>query len=125
MPKWIHDRAEHILRKNPNMKKSMAFAIATQQAYAAGKAPKRWGTREGRAEAKQKYDEPRSHYKQTANPKLASLVAEPASKATVGQITQKIKNVKPKSLNAHPKYTTVNTSSGLVADPGSQIKSST
>lgn len=31
MPAWTHDRAEHLLDKNPSMKKSTAFAIATQQ----------------------------------------------------------------------------------------------
>lgn len=31
MPKWIHDRAEHIMRKNPQMPKSEAWAIATNQ----------------------------------------------------------------------------------------------
>ena len=50
------------------MPKSEAFAIATQQSYAAGKAPKKYGTPEGRHEAHKKYDEGKSHYKQTANP---------------------------------------------------------
>lgn len=31
MPKWIHDRADHLMAKNPEMSKSMAFAIATDQ----------------------------------------------------------------------------------------------
>lgn len=34
MPKWIHDRADHILSKNPDMPKSMAFGIATKQSKA-------------------------------------------------------------------------------------------
>ncbi len=69
MPKWIHDRADHIRADNPGMKKSTSFAIATQQAYATGKAPKKdFGTPEGKREAHQKYDEPKSEYKQTADP---------------------------------------------------------
>lgn len=62
MPQWIHDRAEHISAKNPDMPKGQAFAIATQQAHAAGKSPKSYGTAEGKREAKVKYD------KKTANP---------------------------------------------------------
>lgn len=60
------------------MPESQAFAIATQQAYAAGKAPKSYGTREGRSEAKQKYDEPKSEYVQTANPKTKTSSLEVA-----------------------------------------------
>ena len=67
MPKWIHDRAEHILAKNPSMPKSQAFAIATQQSHALGKSPKSWGTEEGREKAKAKYKTP-SDDKKTANP---------------------------------------------------------
>jgi hypothetical protein len=67
MPKWIHDRAEHIKAKNPSMNESTAFAIATQQAHATSKAPKNYGTAEGRSEAKNKYDTPRDDNK-TADP---------------------------------------------------------
>ena len=35
MPKWIHTRAEHLLAKNPKMRKSTAFAVATQQSKTA------------------------------------------------------------------------------------------
>jgi len=68
MPAFIHNRAEHILAKNPSMRKSTAFALATQQSHALGKSPKGYGTAEGRAEAKEKYDEPKKDYVQTANP---------------------------------------------------------
>lgn len=72
MPKqkgeWIHERARHILKHDPGMKKSIAYGVATQQAYAAGKAPKGWGTPQGRREAHQKFDEPRRAYKKTADP---------------------------------------------------------
>ncbi len=68
MPAWIHERADHIRRKNPSMPKSEAFAIATQQSYAAGKAPKKYGTTAGRQEAKKKYDEPKSEYTKTPSP---------------------------------------------------------
>lgn len=72
MPKWIHDRADHIREKNPGMKKSTSFAIATQQSYAAGKAPKGYGTPEGHQEANKKYDAPESHYTKAADPKSTS-----------------------------------------------------
>ena len=44
MPEWVHNRAEHILAKNPSMPKSEAWAIATQQGHAIGKTPKGYGT---------------------------------------------------------------------------------
>jgi hypothetical protein len=58
MPAWIHDRAEHLLAKNPDMNKSTAFAVATQQSHALGKSPKGYGTAEGRRVAKAKFDTP-------------------------------------------------------------------
>ncbi len=67
MPKWMHDRAEHILAKNPSMPKSEAFALATQQMHSLGKSPKGYGTAEGRAAAKAKFDTPKDDRK-TANP---------------------------------------------------------
>ena len=76
MPAWIHDRADHIRRKNPGMPKSESFAIATQQAHAAGKSPKGYGTAKGRKEAKQKYDEPKREYVQTANPSHKTKTAD-------------------------------------------------
>lgn len=68
MPAWIHDRAKHIRKKNPEMDEGQSFAIATQQAYAAGKAPQGYGTAEGRSKAKRKYDGPKKQYKKTADP---------------------------------------------------------
>lgn len=50
------------------MKEETAFALATQQSYATGKAPKGFGTTEGKREAEQKYDEPQRDYEQKANP---------------------------------------------------------
>ncbi len=73
MPAWIHERAKHIQDKNPDMPESRSFAIATQQAYAAGKAPKKFGASKGRKDAKEKYDSPKSHYIQTAKPKSAGI----------------------------------------------------
>jgi len=68
VPKAIHDRAMHLL---PSMKetyppkkaKSVAFAVATQQAHAKGQAPKGFGTPQGKREAKAKFDKPKSEYK--------------------------------------------------------------
>lgn len=75
MPAWIHERAEHIRSKNPGMPKGESFAIATQQAHAAGKAPKGYGTTEGRRKAKRKYDSPKSSYKKTASIPLEMILA--------------------------------------------------
>ena len=67
MPEWMHNRAEHILAKNPSMPKSEAFAIATQQGHALHKNPKGYGTARGRHEAKAKFDTPKDDVKK-ANP---------------------------------------------------------
>ena len=67
MPQWMHNRAEHILAKNPSMPKSEAFAIATQQSHALGKSPKGYGTAEGKREARARYDTPKDDRK-TDNP---------------------------------------------------------
>lgn len=72
MPAWIHDRAQHIRKKNPGMPEGMSWAIATQQAHAAGKTPKGYGTAEGKKKAKKKYDKPKSEYTQTADPSSKS-----------------------------------------------------
>lgn len=68
MPAWIHDRAQHLLAKNPSMTKAKAFAIATQQSHAAGKTPKDYGTPQGKREAKAKFDKPKKEYVKTPNP---------------------------------------------------------
>lgn len=81
MPQWIHDRAKHLLAKNPSMNKGQAFAIATQQSHKLGKSPKGYGTSEGKKDAKAKYDKPKKEYKKTPNPgdldspKLGSVLA--------------------------------------------------
>ena len=68
MPAWIEQRAEHLLAKNPSMSKSTAYAVATQQSYGAGKNPKGFGTPEGKAVAKEKYDLPKKEYEKRPNP---------------------------------------------------------
>lgn len=68
MPAWIHNRAEHLLAKNPSMGKSQAFAIATQQSHRLGKSPKGYGTAGGKREAEAKYDKPKKEYVKTDNP---------------------------------------------------------
>lgn len=75
MPQWIHDRADHLRKKNPEMSESQSFAIATQQSYAAGKAPKDYGTSKGRSEAKKKYDDPKNTYEKQADPSHKSKTA--------------------------------------------------
>ena len=81
MPAWIHNRAEHILAKNPDMNKSTAFAVATQQAHATGHTPKDFGTTEAKHKARAKFDTPKDDV-QTANPghlessKMGSVMLE-------------------------------------------------
>lgn len=67
MPEWIHERAKHILAKNPSMPESEAWAVATQQSHSLGKSPKSYGTKGGRETAKAKYDTPKDD-KKAANP---------------------------------------------------------
>lgn len=73
MPAFIHDRAEHILAKNPDMDKSKAFAIATQQSHALGKSPKGYGTTEGKSTAKKKYPNKGAYVKGANNGNLESV----------------------------------------------------
>ena len=63
MPQWIHDRASHIRAENPSMPESESWAIATQQSHSLGKSPKGYGTAQGRATAKNKYNTPRDDEK--------------------------------------------------------------
>ena len=64
------------------MDKSQAFAIATQQGHKLGKNPKGYGTKEGKKDAREKYDKPRKDYVKSPNPgklesaKLAACRAE-------------------------------------------------
>lgn len=67
MPEWMHNRAEHILAKNPSMPKSEAFAIATQQMHAGDHGPKGYGTAEGKRTAKAKFNTPKDDV-QKSNP---------------------------------------------------------
>jgi len=75
----------------PEKAKQVAFAVATQQAHKVGKSPKthvsketgereRFGTPEGRAEAKAKFDKPKSEYKKTASAIMFDGFADELSK---------------------------------------------
>jgi hypothetical protein len=75
MPKFIHDRAQHIMDKNPSMSESEAWAIATQQSHALGKSPEGYGTAEGRRAAKEKYSTP-SNDEKRANPDVLKKLAQ-------------------------------------------------
>jgi hypothetical protein len=133
MPAWIHDRADHIRQKNPEMPKSQAFAIATQQSYAAGKAPKDYGTKEGRRGAHQKYDSPKSSYMKTPNPKTKSSSIDVASVMGFSDELQKIaaaanftttKDVqKSRSLTSMPKLTSKPQESGPPSLPNDPLSS--
>ncbi len=83
MPAWIHNRAERLLQKNPEMDKGEAFAIATQQAHALGKTPQGYGTSEGRRTAKTKYRSP-SEYQKTAEAQVWSAFFDEIEK--IGQV---------------------------------------
>jgi len=107
--KWIHDRAHHILGKNPDMSgdsqkdKSIAYALATQQAHRVGKSPKGFRTSAGVREAKSKYDEPKSSYTQTANPKQSKSAsvkeaAGPPPSIPTPQFPLGLMPVKPKTV---------------------------
>lgn len=92
MPAWIHDRAMRIKREGKleeqygkEKGKQVAFALATQQAHRLGKSPKKFKSKEtgkmesfgtplGRAEAKMKYDQPKSEYQKTASEGLVPAV---------------------------------------------------
>jgi len=69
MPEWIHDRQKHIKRKNPDIDESLAWAIATEQAYATDKAPSGYGTKKSRKRSKKKYKKSPDRYEQVGDPK--------------------------------------------------------
>jgi hypothetical protein len=71
--KWVHDRAKRIMSEGDTKKgygkkdgKSIAYAIAVQQAHKMGKSPKKFRTPEGMRVAKQKFDLPKKEYRKTA-----------------------------------------------------------
>lgn len=71
MPKWIHDRAMSLKKDmektyGPEKAEQVAFAVATQQSRRLGKSPKKYGTPEGKAVARAKFDKPKKEYKKMA-----------------------------------------------------------
>lgn len=116
MPRWIHNRAEHILAKNPSMSKSEAFAIATQQSHAVGKSPRGYGTAQGRDTAKAKYPTP-SDDRKTANPgnldspKMAAFVDELGKIADINQ--QRLHPTAPTVPTAKPPNPTFSVKQGF------------
>ena len=64
--RWIHDRAHRIMEESKGTSKSMAYAIATQQAHKVGKSPKGFRTSEGLRTALAKMRGPIKEYKKTA-----------------------------------------------------------
>lgn len=92
MPAWIHERAEHLLAKNPSMKKETAFAIATQQSHKLGKTPKGYGTAAGKREAKQKFNKSNKEYVKSPNPgglETPKLSDKPKTKWTGSKLVPK------------------------------------
>lgn len=94
--KWIHDRAQRILKENKDMSaenqkdKSKAYAIATQQAHRLGTTKKNYGTQEGKAEAREKYPSTKG-WKKTAEPKSKSVSLEKSEVRVGGDIPPVIK----------------------------------
>lgn len=74
--RWIHDRAHHIMGKNPSMSKSIAYAVATQQAHKVGKSPRSFRTAEGVRQAKAKHPLPKKFYKKTASERLQKVALD-------------------------------------------------
>jgi hypothetical protein len=103
MPAWIHDRAEHLLAKNPKMTKSQAFAISTQQGHKLGKNPKGYGTKRGKRAARKKYDKPRKEYVKTPNPKgLESPKMASVYTAMTDELWQEAKRKEAADLTDNP-----------------------
>lgn len=76
MPKWVEDRKDHLMSKNPDMAESTAWALATQQGRAAGKVEKSYGTAKGKKKAKKKYKKAPTAYERRAKPKSKKKKAE-------------------------------------------------
>lgn len=114
--KWIHDRANRILSKNEDLQskgregKSIAYALATQQAHRVGKSPKKHRTAQGVQEAKQKYNKPKGEYKKTAAD-LADAITAYVEKESSGsgmpaiptpQFPAGLQKVTPRSVKSGP-----------------------
>lgn len=65
--KWIYQRAKRLRAKNPDMKESTSFAVATQQGHKVGKSPKGFRTSQGMRTAKAKMTGPVKEYRKTAS----------------------------------------------------------
>ena len=111
MPRWIHNRAEHILSKNPSMPKSEAFAIATQQDHATGHTPKGFGTVAGKQKAKAKFDTPKGDEQQSnpgglVSPKMAAasfthVVSVRTTQSGAGSLRDILHNIQQNGATGH------------------------
>lgn len=89
--KWVHDRAERIMRRGDTKDqygkkkgKSVAYAIAVQQAHKLGKSPKKFRTPTGVRVAKRKFDMPKKEYQKTAAGAGAATVGRGLRGAVLG-----------------------------------------
>lgn len=103
MPAWIHNRAMSLKKDmektyGKDEAEQVAFAVATQQAHRLGKSPKtfkskatgkkeRFGTPEGRREAKSKFDKPLKEYRKTAEA-VMDTAPDTNDQSTDGQMQQ-------------------------------------
>jgi hypothetical protein len=81
--RWIHDRAHRIMEESEGTPKSMAYAIATQQAHKVGKSPKKFRTPAGVQAAMSKMPGPVKEYKKTAAPISAGTVLRRARRIPI------------------------------------------
>ena len=102
--KWVHDRAHRIMREGETGEqyggkkgKSVAYAIAVQQAHKLGKSPKGFKTQTGVRVAKRKFDLPKKEYQKTAS--LAGFFDElekiSQAQGLVGAIAKLTRNQQP------------------------------
>lgn len=94
MPKWMHERADHIMAKNPSMPESEAFAIATQQMHSLGKTPRGYGTLKGKETAKKKFNTPKDDEHRAAPKKDSVAEGTEGEKTSSKEKKEKRPNLK-------------------------------
>lgn len=101
---WVNQRAEHILKNNPDLQdkgekgRSIAYALAVQQGHRLNKTPKDFRTPAGVREAKDKYDKPRSEYVKTPDP-VSKTASSPPPAIPTPQFPTGLAPVKPNSVS--------------------------
>jgi hypothetical protein len=106
---WIKHRAKRIMKEGETKGqygkkkgKSIAYAIAVQQAHKLGKSPKHFRTAGGVQEAKQKFDLPKKEYQKTAEATLAAFFDERDKIAEADKQPSKSFSEKYRKFVSHP-----------------------